>query len=267
MGGGGPRFWFSAAPEQSQRNYAQVLIEVFDKHDTNHLVDELQQELSATIPGVRLDVRRLEIGPPVGIPCPFACLARTFPRCATWPRKWPRSSARSRSRSACATTGDPRDSPCGSRTDSDKANLSGLTNLDVAASSAAAMARHSVGVLRDGEDRIPVVARLRMEERSQLSDVRNLYVYSSQGLYIGVAGCAGLIFDVRGVLYGLGPQGRALADAPHAGIGFVEAHGLAVILAVLLWRARPERAALLTAFAVEPFSERRTSRSGSRSSR
>src|SRR5262245_8458426 len=68
VGGGGPRFWFSAAPEQSQRNYEQVLIEVFDKHDTNHLVDELQRELSATIPGVRLDVRRLEVGPPVGIP-------------------------------------------------------------------------------------------------------------------------------------------------------------------------------------------------------
>jgi hypothetical protein len=30
-------------PEQSQRNYAQVLIEVFDKHDTNHLVDDFRR--------------------------------------------------------------------------------------------------------------------------------------------------------------------------------------------------------------------------------
>ena len=52
-----------------------------------------------------------------------------------------------------------------------------------------------------------------------------------------------MIFDIRGVLYGLGPQGRAHANAPYAGIGFVEAHGLAVILAVLLWRAKPERSA------------------------
>src|SRR6185503_9714204 len=68
VGGGGPRFWFSAAPEQSQPNYAQVLIEVVEKHDTEHLVDLLQPELNRTIPGVRLYVRRLEIGPPVGIP-------------------------------------------------------------------------------------------------------------------------------------------------------------------------------------------------------
>ena len=76
------------------------------------------------------------------------------------------------------------------------------------------------------------------------------FILRANALYIGIAGSAGMIFDIRGVLYGLGPQGRALADAPHAGIGFVEAHGLAVIIAVVLWRARPERAAHLTALAV-----------------
>ncbi len=79
--------------------------------------------------------------------------------------------------------------------------------------------------------------------------VRQL-ILRANALYIGVAGFAGMIFDIRGILYGLGPQGRALANAPYAGIGFVEAHGLAVILAVLLWRARPDRSAHLTALAV-----------------
>ena len=81
------------------------------------------------------------------------------------------------------------------------------------------------------------------------ASVRHL-ILRLNALYIGVAGFAGLILDIRGVLYGAGPQGRALAAAPYAGIGFVEAHGLAVILAVVLWRARPERSAHLTALAV-----------------
>ena len=34
--------------------------------------------------------------------------------------------------------------------------------------------------LREGDKQIPVVPRLRMEERAQLSDVQNLYMYSSQ---------------------------------------------------------------------------------------
>jgi multidrug efflux pump subunit AcrB len=35
IGGGGPRFWFSIIPEQEQLNYAQVIIQVKDKHDTS----------------------------------------------------------------------------------------------------------------------------------------------------------------------------------------------------------------------------------------
>jgi hypothetical protein len=76
-------------------------------------------------------------------------------------------------------------------------------------------------------------------------------VLRANALFIGIAGLVALVFDIRGVLYGLGPQGRLLADAPHAGIGFVEAHGLAIILAVLLWRATPSRSWHLTAVAVE----------------
>ena len=79
--------------------------------------------------------------------------------------------------------------------------------------------------------------------------IRNL-ILRANALYIGIAGFAGMIFDIRGVLYGVGPQGRVLANAPYAGIGFVEAHGLAVILAVLLWRAKPEGSAHFTAAAV-----------------
>ena len=68
VGGGGPRFWFSVAPEQQQPNYAQVLIEVYDKHDTAHLVDAAAGALTEKIAGARIDVRQLETGKPVGIP-------------------------------------------------------------------------------------------------------------------------------------------------------------------------------------------------------
>ncbi|PWT83994.1 MAG: AcrB/AcrD/AcrF family protein, partial [Blastocatellia bacterium] len=181
VGGGGPRFWFSAAPEQSQPNYAQVLIEVFDKHDTNHLVDAIQAELDATMAGVRHDVRRLEIGPPVGIPVgvrisgehiptlrqlagQVADILRAVPNAVRVRDNW-----------------GPESFAVRLRTDPDKANISGLTNYDVAASSAVAMSGHRVALLHDGEDQIPIVARLRMEERARLSDIRSLYVYASQG--------------------------------------------------------------------------------------
>jgi len=56
-----------------------------------------------------------------------------------------------------------------------------LTCSLVAASSATGISGRQVTALREGDKQIPVVTRLRMEERAQLADVQNLYVYSTQG--------------------------------------------------------------------------------------
>jgi multidrug efflux pump subunit AcrB len=63
--------------------------------------------------------------------------------------------------------------------DPDRANLAGITNLDVANSATSAMSGTTVTTLQDGDKNIPVVARLQQSERSRLSDIQNLYVYSS----------------------------------------------------------------------------------------
>ncbi|MGE0812933.1 MAG: efflux RND transporter permease subunit [Vicinamibacterales bacterium] len=181
IGGGGPRFWFSAAPEQSQANYAQVLIEVYDKHDTNPLVDALQAELNATVPGARLDARRLEVGPPVGIPVSIRVSGEDV---ATLRSLAGQVAAVLRAEPSAVGVRDnwgPEGFAVRLETDPDKANLSGLTNLDVAASSSAGITGRMAGTLRDGDDQIPIVARLTMEERAQLADLRSLYVYSGQG--------------------------------------------------------------------------------------
>src|SRR4030095_10203066 len=65
--------------------------------------------------------------------------------------------------------------------DPDRANLSGITNSDLAQSATAALSGTTGTPPREGKRQIPVVARLRAMERAQLSDVENLYVYSSDG--------------------------------------------------------------------------------------
>jgi multidrug efflux pump subunit AcrB len=65
--------------------------------------------------------------------------------------------------------------------DPDRANLAGITNHDVATSTTAAMSGTTLTTLREGNQQIPVIARLRPMERAQLSDVKDLYVYASQG--------------------------------------------------------------------------------------
>jgi hypothetical protein len=69
-------------------------------------------------------------------------------------------------------------------------------------------------------------------------------------LFLVVAAAGGFATDLAGAFLQHGPQGIVLAAAPYAAIGFVEAHGLAFIIGVLLWRAEPERNWHLTAAAV-----------------
>jgi len=75
-------------------------------------------------------------------------------------------------------------------------------------------------------------------------------ILRANALFLVIAGLGGLRSDLLGVFYAQGPVAKVVAAAPHAGIGFVEAHGLAIILGVLLWRARPERGWHLTAVAI-----------------
>ena len=53
---------------------------------------------------------------------------------------------------------------------------------------------------------------------------------------------AWLNMDFPGSFGGSGPLGPLIAHEPSLGIGFVEAHGLALILGVLLWRAPTDSA-------------------------
>ena len=77
-------------------------------------------------------------------------------------------------------------------------------------------------------------------------------VLRANALFLGIAAVAALLLmDLPGILYGRGPAGQILGSAPFAGIGMVEAHGLAVILALLFWGAASARAWHAAALAVE----------------
>ena len=177
-GGGGPCFWFSVSPELQQLNYAQIVVQVKDKHDTGALVPRIQRALDAEIAGARCDVQQLETGPPIGIPVAIRisgsdiralrataekvkAVFRSIPEAERVRDDWGAESF------AVKLQVDP-----------DRANLAGVTNLDVAVSSAESMNGLPVTTMREGDQQIPVVARLRSEERAQLADVQNLYVSS-----------------------------------------------------------------------------------------
>jgi multidrug efflux pump subunit AcrB len=188
-GGGGPRFWFSVSPQLQQLNYAQTIIELTDKDDTPLLAGPIQQAITSQVPGTRVDVRQLQTNP---VENPIELRVTGLADINPLEEEKDILTLRGISHSVKQIL---RETPYASRVrddwdldgvqvtlkvDPDRANLSGVTNADVAKSATAAMSGTQLTTLRRGDQQIPVVARLTMSERGQLSDVQNLYVYSSE---------------------------------------------------------------------------------------
>jgi multidrug efflux pump len=187
VGGGSPRFWFSLSPQSQQLNYAEVLVELDNKDITPAFVDQVQPVLSASLPGVRVDYRQLQTNP-VNYPVEIRVISdadvgtagsakdiqimrhiasqvidvlQSAPAAVRVRNEWNAESAQ------VSLVVNP-----------DRANLAGISNMDVANSATSAMSGSPVTSLQDGDKNIPVVARLKMDERARLSDIQNLYVYS-----------------------------------------------------------------------------------------
>ena len=188
VGGGGPRFWFSANPQAKQLNYAQVLVQLTDKDLTPGFVDRVQPELSRQVPGARCDYRQLQTNP-INYPVEI----RVVSQADVGTKQSAQDIAQMR-RIASGVVDILQSAPEARRprnewekesfqvqlnVNPDRANLAGITNMDVANSATSALSGTPVTTLQDGDKNIPVVARLKLDERSKLSDIQNLYVYSS----------------------------------------------------------------------------------------
>jgi multidrug efflux pump subunit AcrB len=189
IGGGGPRFWFSISPEAQQTNYAQVIVQVSDKEATPKLIGPLQAELNKQVLGAWITVRQLQTNP-VETPVELLISGQTDtdPRTESQDIQTLRTLASQvmtvvRPSPGVAVLRDDwaPDSPqVKIEIDPDRANVVGITNADVANSSAAAISGAPVGTFKEGDKSISIVARLRPQDRAQLSQIKSLYVYSSR---------------------------------------------------------------------------------------
>ncbi len=181
IGGGAPRFWYSLAPEPRHANYAQIVFSLRDEHDTAPLIPVLQARLSREITGARIDVRQLETGSAVGLPIQIRFSGEDIKELRAGADRIKQIlSAVPQAMRVRDDWGEDRFA-LQLKVDPDRANLAGITNIDVAHASAGGINGDQLTVLREGDKQIPVVSRLRPNERAQLDDVRNLYVYASSG--------------------------------------------------------------------------------------
>jgi multidrug efflux pump subunit AcrB len=190
VGGSGPRFWYSLAPEPKQVNYAQVVIEIDDRRRMSRFAKVLQPALTAAIPGAYVDVQELQTN---GAKNPIEIFVSGRAESTLSGETEDIATLRKLANNvesilrAVPDARRVRNDWFGQtmvarlEIDPDRANLAGISNEDVAASTTASLSGTRVATLLEGDKQIPVVARLYRRERASVQDLENLYVYPSGG--------------------------------------------------------------------------------------
>jgi hypothetical protein len=83
-----------------------------------------------------------------------------------------------------------------------------------------------------------------------LGNARHILLRANGGFLVTAALGGWFQMDFPASISGAGPLGPLIAHERSLGIGFIEAHGLALIIGILLWRAPTQRSWHFTAAAV-----------------
>jgi len=181
VGRGAPRFYYNVISEQPKPSYAQILVDTVDVPSANRLVPALQRQIDAQIAGARIEVKKLEQGPPVGAPIQIRLTGDDRSALDT-------ASAMLQERlRAVPGVVQVRDSEGVASTtlavkiDEDAAAAAGVNDAEIADALSLAYGGRSITDIRERDRETPIVVRLNGALRSDPSAISAIGVRSASG--------------------------------------------------------------------------------------
>ncbi len=191
VGGGGSRWYLSWNPEGTKANFAEILVRTSDPQFTPWLARRVREIAEAgdkqlglsAVAGARVIPRQLFLGPssdPVALRVTGSGMADqpTLHHLAAQVKEMIRESA---------GTWDVNDSwgipgfQLRVEIDPDKANLAGVTNVQIAETLNTYFSGHQLTTFREGDHLVPVYLRLASSERKDLDGLQTVYVEGHRG--------------------------------------------------------------------------------------
>lgn len=176
-GGTAPRFYYNVAPREPGNHLAQVLLNTRSAADVPGLLVKLRDELDRQIAGARCVVKQLEQGPLVETPIQIRLSGEDLDQLRELADQ---VSATLRQAGAYQVHDDlgRRMPTIEIDIDQQRANTLGISNAQIGRLAQAAFTGLPVTELREGDHLVPVLVRLRVEERSEAEKIRSMYVRS-----------------------------------------------------------------------------------------
>lgn len=178
VGQGALRFILTYSTEKSNTGYAQLLVDVEEGSDLNEVVERVDKRLSEAFPAMQIATYKFEVGPgskgkvePRFIGSDPTVLRDLASEAAAILRADPQAKAVRSSWRQPVKTIRPVIAE-------EQANLNGITRQDIADVLNQAFQGMRVGVFREGDLLIPIVARAQAAERLEPASVENLQIWS-----------------------------------------------------------------------------------------
>ncbi|MBB5754125.1 efflux RND transporter permease subunit [Prosthecomicrobium pneumaticum] len=182
LGGGAPRFFLTMNPELPKANYAVFVLQTADQQARERVKARLEHFVAeGGLPEARMRIARLALGPPVGFPVQFRVVG---PDPAT---VRPIAEAVRGVMAGDPNLVDPnldwneRVKSVRLVIDQERVRALGLTPAEIGQTLETLLSGHTVTEIRDGIERIGVVARAVAEERLDLDRLPDLTITSRDG--------------------------------------------------------------------------------------
>lgn len=182
VGGSAPRFYLMFEPGPELHNVGQILVNTTDPFYTDSFVAELKELVDERIGDARVIVRKLNMGTSAGAPIAMRLVGKDPKKIYAYEKE---ISALLLKHGDITTLYNDWGNPVyqvNINVNSELANMSGVTNQNVAQTMNTLLDGQYLTTFREGDNNIPVFLRLPKEERERLRNIQNFYIRGNDGI-------------------------------------------------------------------------------------
>lgn len=203
IGQGSPRFWLGLNPQLPNESFSETVIVAKDVPARERIKARLEKAVAdGALSEARVRVDRFNFGPPVGFPVQFRVIGpdtKTVRDIAYQVREVMRTEKRAVDPHLDWNEQTPY---LKLAVDQDRARALGLTPQDISQSLAMLISGVQVTTLRDGIEKVGVVARAVPSERLDLGRVGDLTIYSRNGVAVPLSQVAKIEYAHEEPIFG-----------------------------------------------------------------
>ncbi|HEY8063676.1 MAG TPA: efflux RND transporter permease subunit [Methylosinus sp.] len=196
IGRGPPRFWLGLSPALPNEAYAEIVVVAKDLEAREHLKQKLTKALDeGAVSQARARVDRFNFGPPVGFPVQFRVIGRDPMETRAIAYRLRDLMREDKAIVEPHLQWNEQTPAVRLVIDQDRARALGLTPQEVAGRLQMLVSGVTITSLRDGIDRVDVVARATPAERGDLGRLEDMVIVTRSGAPVPVSQIAKIVYE------------------------------------------------------------------------